>query len=260
MDLGLAGKKAVVTGGSHGIGRSIVLALAAEGVDVAFCSRSQERLDATLTLLEEWPVNKIALQADALSRSDINDFANSVLGCWGGADILINNVGGGGRWGHEDVFETPRHTWDEVYQKNTGAAIDLILKFLPSMVENCWGRVISITSIYGVMGGGRPWFNIAKTAQTALMKNFSLNRQFVRKGITFNSIAPGGIDIPDTGWSAKRSSDPEGFDAMVEAQFPIGRMGKPEEVADLALFLSSTRSSLINGSSIVIDGAETPIF
>ena len=89
------------------------------------------------------------------------------------------------------------------------------------MRERKWGRVVTITSIYGVMGGGRPWFNIAKTSQTALMKNLSLNRDLVRDGITFNSVAPGGIMIPNTGWTEMENADQERFNKMLDNQFPI---------------------------------------
>ena len=260
MKMFLESKRALVTGGSHGIGRSVVLALAAEGVDVAFCSRTKSRLKETMSLLDPYNVQKIALEADALNRASINEFADKVDAAWGGVDILVNNVGGGGRWGSDNIMETPRKTWDEVYQKNTGAAIDLTLRVLPHMCKSKWGRVITITSVYGVMGGGRPWFNIAKTAQTALMKNLALTRELVRSGITFNSIAPGSIMIPNTGWAKLEKENPNGFKDMLEAQFPLGRMGKPEEVADLVVFLSSPRAALINGSSIVIDGGESPIF
>ena len=260
MDLQLRGKKALVTGGSHGIGRSIALALASEGCDVAFCSRTKERLDETQKALEKFSTNHLPIVSDVLNPVEVERCFDLVEELWGGVDILINNAGGGGRWGNEDIVSTNRTVWADVYQKNAVATTDFTLRAIPMMKKNRWGRVITITSIYGVIGGGRPWFNMAKAAQTTLMKNMSLNKEFVRNGITFNSVAPGGIMIPDTGWDEQMMSDPLGFKTMIDKNFPLGRMGKPEEVGDLVTFLASPRAGLINGASIVIDGSEIPKF
>ena len=117
MRLGIRGRKALVTGGSHGIGRSIVLALAEEGVDVAFSARGSKNLEETLKLLEPFSVKKLALKADALNHDDTKNLKEVITSEWGGVDILVNNVGGGGRWGSANVLETPETVWDEVYQK-----------------------------------------------------------------------------------------------------------------------------------------------
>ena len=260
MNFGIRGRKALVTGGSHGIGRSIVLALAEEGVDVAFSARGPKNLEETLKLLEPFPVKKLALKADALSRKDTKSLKEVVTSEWGGVDILVNNVGGGGRWGSENVLETSEKVWDEVYEKNLKVAVSLTTWAIPFMADNKWGRVVTITSTLGRLGGGRPWFNVAKTAQTVLMKNFALNRDFVRKGITFNSVAPGCIAIQNTGWHKEELKDPESFKAMLDTNFPLGRLGTPEEIADVVTFLCSVKSSLVNGASILVDGGESSTF
>jgi 3-oxoacyl-[acyl-carrier protein] reductase len=101
---------------------------------------------------------------------------------------------------------------------------------------------------------------MAKAAQTALMKNLAIKKPYVRSGITFNSVAPGAIFIPDTGWEDKQKNDPEGFAKLLDENWPMGRMGTPEEVANVVVFLCSLKSSLVNGASILVDGGETPIF
>ena len=260
MRLGIRGRKALVTGGSHGIGRSIVLALAEEGVDVAFSARGSKNLEETLKLLEPFSVNKLALEADALNWEDIKNLKEEITSKWGGVDILINNVGGGGRWGSENILETSEKVWDEVYEKNLKVAVNLTTWAIPFMLSNKWGRVVTITSTLGRSGGGRPWFNVAKTAQTALMKNLALNRDFVREGITFNSVAPGCIAIQNTGWHNEELRDPESFKIMLDKEFPLGRLGTPEEVADVVTFLCSVKASLVNGASILVDGGESPTF
>lgn len=260
MDLGLRNKYALVTGGSHGIGKSTALALAEEGCNVVICSRNKERLDKTVKELEAKGVQGIGIEADVFNADDIDIVMKTIIDLWGTIHILINNVGGGGRWGSENIEETPEQVWMDVYNKNTLAAIRFTRRAIPYMRKQKWGRIITVTSIYGREGGGRPWFNIAKTAQTALMKNLALNSELVRDGITFNSVAPGGIMIPDTGWETEMKKDPEGFRKMAEQKYPLGRLGTPEEVANVIVFICSEKASLINGAAIAVDGAESKCF
>ena len=260
MELGLKGKYALITGGSHGIGRSIAIELAKEGVNIAICSRTQSKLDETISILKQYNVDSISVNVDVLEADAVDKVMNVINKRWGKLDILVNNVGGGGRWGKEEPLDTKPEVWGEVYQKNAGVAAQFTMKSLPYMLENKWGRVITITSTYGLQGGGRPWFNMAKAAQTALMKNLAIKKPYVRSGITFNSVAPGAIFIPDTGWEDKQKNDPEGFAKLLDENWPMGRMGTPEEVANVVVFLCSIKSSLVNGASILVDGGETPIF
>jgi len=124
------------------------------------------------------------------------------------------------------------------------------------MVKKNWGRVVTVTSIYGNYIGGRPWFNISKVAQNILMKNLAKQKEFTRKGITFNSVAPGAVMIPDTGWAELKEINKAEYDEFIET-LPLGRMGSPEEIANLIIFLTSEKASLINGASIVVDGGES---
>ena len=148
----------------------------------------------------------------------------------------------------------------EVFNKNAMVAVKFTKAIIPWMKKQRWGRIVTITSIYGREGGGRPWFNMAKAAQTSLMKCLGLNKDLVRSGITFNSVAPGAIMIPKTGWEAERNKDPEAFDEMLDGQFTLGRLGTPEEVANVVVFLCSECASLINGVSIAADGGQSRSF
>ena len=260
MDLGLEGKYALVTGGSHGIGRSTAFALAEEGCNVAICARNKERVKKTVKEIKAKGVNSIGISADVMIKEDIDRVIETIIDTWGTLHILINNVGGGGRWGSENVEQTPEEVWKEVYNKNVLAAIRFTLKVLPYMRKQKWGRVVTVTSVLGKEGGGRPWFNIAKTAQTALMKNLAMRPELVREGITFNSVGPGCIMIPDTGWDAERKKDPEVFGKMVQQKFPLGRLGTPEEVANVIVFACSEKASLLNGATIAADGGESHSF
>lgn len=251
MNYGLSGKKALVTGGSHGIGRAIALALAAEGCDVAICSRDNEKLASVKKELEHYNITAISLPCDVLVKGDIERVMTSVMNTWGGVDILINNVGGGGRWGEDAVEETDPEVWGQVYQKNAGAAIAFTAAALPFMKQQRWGRVVTIASIYGKEGGGRPWFAMAKSAEISFMKSMALNPAYARAGITFNTVAPGHIAIPGTG------SDQE---KKLAKSLPLGRMGIPEEVAAVVAFLCSEQARLVNGACIAVDGGQSRSF
>lgn len=261
MELGLKGKYALVTGGSRGIGRSVSLALAREGCNVAICARDPERLQQTVREIEQaGAAQALGVPGDAMHDDEIDQVMAAVRDAWPTLHILVNNVGGGGRWGKEIIEDTGDEVWLEVFNKNVMAAVRFTRAALPIMQAQGWGRVVTITSIYGREGGGRPWFALAKAAQTSLMKACSLHRYLTRSGITFNSVAPGAIMIPQTGWAAERDGDPEAFAAKVDRDFTLGRLGTPEEVASVVVFLCSERASLVNGAAIAVDGGQSRAF
>lgn len=251
MNLYLEGKQAVVTGGSHGIGEAVARKLALEGCRKIFIiARSKERLDRVQQSIGSTQCSTIkANLEDKFQRKQLLYQLRDI-------DILINNVGGGGRWGHEDPLKTPFETWEEVWDKNVGVAIDFMLSLVPGMIERRWGRVVSITSIHGTQIGGRPWFNAAKTAQSVIMSNMAQNKQYARNGVTFNSVAPGPLMIEDTGWDTLRRDNPAEFRKIVDAT-PMGRLGTAEDVANVVAFLCSDLAKHINGASIAVDGGES---
>ena len=228
MDLYLHEKYVLITGGSRGIGKAIAKSLTKEGCNVTICARNKGDLENAMEEIE-----CTGIQADCTKEEDIKRVVNHFTDL----HILINNVGGGGRWGTEN-FENFEE-WDEVYNKNAGAAIKFTMKCLPYMKKNRWGRVITIASIYGKEGGGRPWFNMAKSAEISLMKNLALRKYY---GITFNSVCPGHIDIGK------------------EFPYKPETMGKPEDVANIVTFLCSDKAKHINGACITVDGGESYSF
>jgi len=259
MDLNLKGKYALVTGGSHGIGLAIARGIAEEGCNVAICARNQERITQALMELQKIGVEAIGVQADVLQPSNIESVMKTIIYNWGTLHILVNNVGGGGRWGSDSVEDTAEQVWIDVYNKNAMATVRFTRLAIPFMRKQKWGRVVTIASIYGKEGGGRPWFNMSKSAEISLMKTLAMNPDLVRDGITFNTVAPGNIMIPDTGWEEEMKKDLEGFKRMVNLK-PLGRLGTPEEVANMVVFLCSEKASLVNGACIVIDGGESHSF
>jgi 3-oxoacyl-[acyl-carrier protein] reductase len=260
MNLGIEGKVALVTGGSHGIGLAIAHVLAGEGAQVAVCARTADRVAGAAKELSAYGGKTLGLVGDALVPEDIERVMRGVTETWGTIHILVNNVGGGGRWGTAIVEDTPDPVWLEVYGKNALAAVRYTRLAIPFMRKQRWGRVVSITSILGREGGGRPWFTMAKSAEMSLMKTLALTPYLVRDGITFNTVAPGSIMIPNTGWEAESLKNPEEFRQKVDRDFPMGRLGRPEEVAQVVAFVCSDRAALVNGATIAVDGGESRSF
>jgi 3-oxoacyl-[acyl-carrier protein] reductase len=260
VDLGLKGKYALVTGGSHGIGRSIALALAEEGCNVAICARNKEQIGETLVELKASGIQSIGIPADVMIPEDIERVIKSVIDAWGTIHILVNNVGGGGRLGSTVVEETAEDIWLDVYNMNALAAIRFTMKVIPFMKKQKWGRVITIASTQGREGGGRPWYNMAKSAEISLMKTLAMNPELTSCGITFNSIAPGAIIFTGNEWDILRKGNPKEFERVIGWKHPLGRLGAPEEVASVIVFLCSKKASLVNGASIPVDGGESKSF
>ncbi len=264
MDLSLKGRYALVTGSTYGIGRSIALALAEEGCNVAVCARNKERIEETVVELNKRGIQSIGIPADVTIPADIERVMTTIIDSWGTIHILVNNVGGGGRWGSDEVEETPEDVWLDIYNKNALAAIRFTMKAIPFMRKQKWGRVVTVASIWGREGGGRPWFNMAKSAEISLMKTLAMNTSLVRDGITFNSVAPGTIAVAgvewERGWERERRERRKEFEEMIDRRLPQGRMGTPEEVANVVTFICSDKASLLNGASIAVDGGESKSF
>ena len=128
------------------------------------------------------------------------------------------------------------------------------------MVKKKWGRIVTISSIVVKQAESRPWYVLAKSSEIALMKTLSRSKELVRSNITFNTVSPGAIRIPNTGWDEEEKKDPVGFSKMLDEKFPLGRLGTPEEVAHVVEFLCSEHATLVNGSNIVVDGGESTSF
>ena len=131
INFGIQGKRALITGGTHGIGLKIAQALARTGCEIAICSRSEENLADASSQLEAITDNIFTFKMDVLNKDKVDSGIKKLEKHWSGIDILINNVGGGGRWGLEVIEETPNTVWSEVYQKNVGIAVSITNWALP---------------------------------------------------------------------------------------------------------------------------------
>ena len=254
MDLGIAGKNALVTGGSRGLGRQAALSLAAEGVNVAICGRSPGTLNRTVAELKELGVSALGVEADVSSSSEIESLYRSVTGELGAIDILVNNVGG--TRSREDILGASLEDFRGTFDLNLFGGFRLTQLVLPHMRGQKWGRVVNIVSIWGREYGGNISYMSAKAAVIAATKHAAVT--LAKDGVLVNSIAPGSILHPQGSWERfQNENPPEVVADFIERNMPMGRFGWPEPVGDLVAFLSSKRAGLITGACIVVDGGQS---
>tara|TARA_Y100000816_G_C26053010_1_gene552317 strand:+ start:532 stop:1305 length:774 start_codon:yes stop_codon:yes gene_type:complete len=250
-------KTVLVTGGTKGIGFEIIKKLSNKEYKLVFFSRNPKNVEKVKKFLNKKQVKYFGDVLDATDNLKVETFISSVRSKFGKIDILINNVGGGGDIGTKEIYNNDLEFWNSIIKLNLETSIHLINLCLPDMIKNKWGRVICISSVSAKIPKGKPWYIIAKKSVTTLMKSLSVDRKLIRSGITFNSISPGALMIPGTGWHSFKKENEKRFTKYIEKKFPLGRLGNPEEIASIFPFLCSNSSSFLNGADIVIDGGQS---
>lgn len=258
MDLGLAGKVAIITGSSRGLGLASARALVAEGCNVCICGRGEDALsEAALDLAAAavTPAEVLAVRADLATEQGIRDVVEATITRFGGVDVLVNNVA---LARGADIVTTTDADWQEAFDQTLFPAIRATRLVVPSMRARGGGAVIIISSIFGREAGGRMTYNAVKAAEISLGK--SLAQQLAKDNIRVNSVSPGSISFPGGSWFKRQQSDPEGIARFIAAELPFGRFGRAEEVGDVVAFLASARASWVSGTSVVVDGCQSRSF
>jgi 3-oxoacyl-[acyl-carrier protein] reductase len=255
MDLGLAGKVAIVTGSSRGLGLASATALAMEGCKVTLCARGEEglaRAEAELSARCGEPGRVLAVRADLATEEGMARVVDTSARHFGGIDILVNNIGLAGGAG---LLETSDATWQEAFDQTLFPAIRASRLAVPHLRARGGGVILMIASIFGRETGGRMTYNAVKAAEISLAK--SLAQQLARDNIRVNSIAPGSILFPGGSWWKRQQADPDGIAAFLQREIPFGRFGTPEEVGNVVAFLASPKASWVSGASVVVDGGQS---
>ena len=246
MELGIAGKVALVTGASKGLGRGIAAALAAEGARVAISSRSAERIEATAQEIGARPFVHDSADLDAAPH-----LLEAVEADLGPIDILVTNTGGPP--GGPDALAFSREQWEAAYRDLVLAPMALIERAVPGMRARGWGRVLNVAS--SAVREPIPALMLSNAHRSGMLAAFkTIARQIAGDGVTVNSILPGRIA---THRIVEMSGSREAAEAAAAEEVSAGRLGTVEEFAAAAAFLCSERASYVTGVALLVDGGLT---
>jgi 3-oxoacyl-[acyl-carrier protein] reductase len=246
MQLDLNGRNAVIAGGSRGIGRSIALAFARAGANVSICARGEAALRATEKELVLYGHKVHAAACDLADGLAVAKYITAAAQALGGIDILVNNASGFGLSDDEDG-------WAASINVDLLAPVRASRAALP-FLEQARGSIIHISSISGLTHSARtPPYGAVKAALIQL--TLSQAASLAGKGIRVNCIAPGSIEFPGGSWEQRKTTDPKLYES-IRSSIRFGRLGTPEEIANVALFLANSASSWVTGQTIAVDGGQ----
>jgi 2-hydroxycyclohexanecarboxyl-CoA dehydrogenase len=241
----LSGRTAVVTGAGQGIGRGIALALARHGADVAVFELNPDSGERTATDIRELGRRALQIGLDVTQKHQVEEGFRRVLGEWGHVDILVNNVG----WSPNAPFmETGPEVWDRIIILNFTSVLYCCRVALEHMIQRRWGRIINIASDAARVGTPREAvYAGAKAAVIGFSK--SLAAEVAKYGITVNVVSPGTTDTP----LIRSILTPEQIERRVQ-QNPMGRLGRPEDVAAAVLYFASDEAEYVTGQVLSVNG------
>lgn len=245
MDTGIAGRVAVVTGAANGIGEAICHRLAGEGVRVVLLDRDAQRLENVATALGASAAAHHAL--DLTDRAEVRRVFGAIRADVGPVEILVNNVGQAPRERAQEFSEADPELWDFILDVSLKTTLTCSQQVVASMRERRWGKVVNISSEAPFTGGVRsPEYTAAKAGVIGFTRG--LARQLAPFSVNVNSVAPGPTK------TAAMASFSESQLERISASVAMGRLGRPDEIADAVCFLASERASFITGQTLLVNG------
>jgi len=245
----LKGKVSIVTGAGKGLGKTMALALAQAGSDMVLVARHQEEIDATAKEITLLGRSALAIRADVTHSDEISRMVEKAVSAFGKIDILVNNAGQNARQVHHKFEDTPEEEWASMIQTNI-TGVYLVTKIVGrTMLDRGYGKVINIASSWGV----RPvpefvCYSVTKAAIIQMTRALAV--EWAPRGVTVNCIAPGSIDkTPD-------STDPDDVASRQKRAkiIPLGRLGRPDELGPVLIYLASDASNYMTGVTLFVDG------
>jgi 3-oxoacyl-[acyl-carrier protein] reductase len=254
LDLGLAGKVAIVTGGSEGLGRACAERFAREGAGVAICARRKDVLERAAEHIRTATGGQVlARPADVTRPADIEAFVAAVAAQFGGVDILVNNAGTSAAAAFEQVDDT---AWQRDFDLKLMAAVRFCRLVVPHMKRRGGGRIINVTTVGGKAPAPRALpTTVTRAAGINLTK--ALAGEYAADRILVNTVCLGLVKSAQ--WERRAKGDLDGYYREVARRVPIGRVGEAEEFADLIAFLASDRAGYITGTAINFDGGMSAV-
>lgn len=244
MDLGLKGKRVLVTGGSRGIGAAIVERFAAEGAHVAFCARKQAEVTEVSERLQAERYKVVGTPCDVSDMDAMARWVQASAETLGGIDIFVPNVSGGALSGEEG--------WQTAFNVDLMATVRGCDLVLPHLADSGSGAIVVIASIAGLEAFGSP--SAYNTVKAALISYASqLGAAAAPHGVRVNTVSPGPIHVDDGFWGEVKRGNPEVYQATA-ARHPFGRLGTTAEVANCVAFLASPAASWVARANLVVDG------
>lgn len=255
MDLGLSGKRALITGGSRGIGREIARCLLREGARVFLAARGGETLEETkkeLSALGEVHAGAF----DVSQREGAVAAVKAAIAALGGLELLVNNVGGSLGSGSFDAATAEQ--WAQVLDANLSSAVWCSQAAVEHMKGAGGGAIVHVNSICGLEYCSSAPYTAAKAALTGLTKEMGID--LAKHNIRVNGIAPGSVMFPGGSWERRAKTKPEQIAHMLKYDLPFGRFGKPEEIAEVVTFVASAKASWMTGTTVAVDGGQGRAF
>jgi len=256
MDLGLAGKVAVVTGSSDGIGYAVARALAREGARLVLCARRETLLaEARQNIVKETGIDVLAVRCDVQCLDEVRNLVEETAQRFGAIHILVNNAGSVPSAKFADVDDAQ---WHQMLEGKLLGYLRMTREVVPHMIAAGWGRIVNVAGTAGLEPSNTA---IAVGLNNAAVINWtkSLSREVVANGVLVTTVAPGSIETPRQVRNRQREASITGksFDDLRSARvrdIPMQRLGRPEEVANVVAFLASERSSYMTGACVTVDG------